>query len=276
MSFIVLYIQRLVAKFSFVERNLQDLDEAFYKEDSESTYRIAIDIILIQCQIFMRRKYQSYSSSHPSFTCPATPHTQLTKTPILPFGIPDKPLIIFPEAVMSVEIENRSGRFLFSGRADWALGYRSTGNEGALLSAIGEKQQAEFGKGENQLLAYLAIIRENRKRVKKIDSVTQGFYSDGFRFGFIHITEAGTIMKSSIFDIASKEGRQMVFRFIVSMIETALKSTPITTPTKPGQQQDREVNSLHDEIWSKVYASTEESVLVPSDCDSDYAIDVST
>lgn len=75
----------------------------------------------------------------------------------------------------------------------------STGNEGSLLSAIEAKKYSDFSKGECQLVAYLAIMRENRKRAKKINSITQGFYSDGLRFAFVHISEDGTVKISGTF-----------------------------------------------------------------------------
>ena len=89
------------------------------------------------------------SKANPSLTNPANPCTPLKKTTVLPI----KPFMLFPEATMSVEIENESGRFLVSGREDWALGDGSTGNEGALLSAIEAKRYPEFSKGEFQLVA---------------------------------------------------------------------------------------------------------------------------
>lgn len=82
-------------------------------------------------------------------------------------------------------------------------------------------------------------------------------------------------MVSNLFDIATKKGLQMVFSFIVSMMETAMKSTPNTKPTKPGLQREREVNSFYDEVLARAYANIEESGLVPSDCNEVDAIDLS-
>ena len=211
------------------------------------------------------------SKVNPSLTNPANPCTPLKKTTALPI----KPFMLFPEVTMSVEIENESGQFLVSGRADWALGYGSTGNEGALLSAIEAKRYPEFSKGGFQVVAYLAILRENRKRANEINSITQGFYSDGLRFSFVHITEDGIVKSSEIFDVRVPKGLKYIFSFIVSMMETAMKSTPITTPTKPGLQRDREVSEFQDEVWTRVYALIDESVCVPSHCNPDDAIDLS-
>lgn len=168
--------------------------------------------------------------------------------------------MLFSEATISVEIENESGRFLVRGIADWGLGYEPTGSEGALLSAIEVKKYPEFSKSEFQLVAYLAILRENR-RANKINSITQGFYSDGLRFAFVHITEDGIVKSSEIFDVRTPKGLKYIFSFIVSITETAMKSTPTTTPTEPGLQRYRDVSEPRDEVWTKICALIDESVL---------------
>lgn len=144
-----------------------------------------------------------------------------------------------------------------------------------MLSAVEAKKYPEFSKGEFQLVAYLAILRENRKRANKINSMTQGFYSDGLRFAFVHIAEDGIVKSSGIFDVRAPKGLKYIFSFIVSMMETAMKSTPTTTPIKPGLQRDREVSEFEDEVWTKVYALIDESVCVPSHYNPDDAIDLS-
>lgn len=66
------------------------------------------------------------------------------------------------------------------------MGYKSMGDEGSLLNAMVAKQRSEFSKGEAQLTAYLAILRENRRRAKKVNYRTQGFYSDGTIWLIVH------------------------------------------------------------------------------------------
>lgn len=53
------------------------------------------------------------------------------------------------------------------------------------------------------------------------------------------------------------------------MLETALKSTPIATPTKTGKQQDEEIKDFKDEVWSKYYKLIDESLRVGNDSDHD-------
>lgn len=191
---------------------------------------------------------------------------------------PMNPVKLFTESSLSIEIGNKSvpnGKIVVTGRADWALGYSTPGDEGTLLVAMEAKQRSEFSKGEAQLIAYLAILRENRRRARKTNIITQGFYSDGTRFVFIYITAEGIIEESDSFNIDKKEGLRMVFSFIVAMMETAMKSTPNATPTKPGQLREKEVNHFKDEAWSKVYTILDESVVICSDDDMEDVVDVS-
>lgn len=183
--------------------------------------------------------------------------------------------MLFPESNVSVRIKKQPAEFLITGRADWAMGYKALGDEGSLLNAMEAKQRSEFSKGEAQLTAYLAILRENRRRAKKVNYRTQGFYSDGTRFGFLCITEEGVVRLSRIFDIGKRGELKMVFSFIVNIIETAMKMTPTVTPTKPGPQRDLEIENYHDEVWTKIYSCVDESVAVPSDSTEDDLIDIS-
>jgi hypothetical protein len=68
----------------------------------------------------------------------------------------------------------------------------------------------------------------------------------------------------------------MVFNSIVAMIETAIKSTPNATPTKPGQLREKEVNHFEDEVWLKVFAQMDASIVrCLDDEDMEDAIDIS-
>lgn len=149
------------------------------------------------------------------------------------------------------------------------MGYSSKDEDGALLVAVEAKQRSEFSTGESQLITYLAILRENRRRAGKTNIITQGFYSDGTRFGFVCIKDDGTIVQSPTWDTQAEGGLSMVFSFIVAMLETALKSTPTATPTKPGMQQDKGTHNFDDEVWSKVYKLMDESLVVGDDSDDD-------
>lgn len=217
----------------------------------------------------MRVKYNPAKAETPA---PTTPSTPLKGALDVPTDTPKKPIKLYPESTISVEILNQSvsnSKFLVTGRADWAMGYSLKGEDGALLVAVEAKQRSEFSTGESQLITYLAILRENRRRAGKTNIITQGFYSDGTRFGFVCIKDSGAIVQSPTWDTQAEGGLKMVFSFIVAMLETALKSTPTATPTKPGPLQDKEIHNFDDEVWSKVYTLMDESMVLGDDSDDD-------
>jgi hypothetical protein len=156
---------------------LDDFRDAFYDMDSEAICRVIIDIILIQCRKYLHNKHQPQKASHDpgatvTNTTPSTPQKANVNTP---FAEPAKRVSLFTETMMSVEVPDKSvpgGKTLVCGRADWSLGYSSLGSEGALLIAMEAKKREEFSKGEAQLITYLAILRERRRRAGKINIIT--------------------------------------------------------------------------------------------------------
>ena len=147
------------------------------------------------------------------------------------------------------------------------MGYSSEPEDGALLVAMVAKQRSEFSTGESQLIAYLAILREYRRRAGKTNITTQGFYSDGTRFGFVCIEDDGSIRQSPTWDTQAEGGLRMVFSFIVAMLETAFRSIPTATPTTPSPLQDKEIHNFNNEVWSKIYKSMDESLAVDDSSD---------
>ena len=215
--------------------------------------------MLVQCRKYLRDKYRTAETSSPS-----TPVVKKLATE------PTKRVRLFPEASLSVEIYDPfvlHRKILVNGRADWAFGYSKDGDNSALLVAIEAKQRSEFSKGEAQLIAYLAILRENRQQAKKTNSVIQGFYSDGLQYKFVCITANGTINRSRTFDISLADDLKMVFNFVITMMETAMKSTLNASPTKPCRQQEKEVDQFEGEVWLKVFRHMEESIVADSEDD---------
>ena len=150
----------------------------------------------------------------------------------LPAATPRKPVKLYPESTISVLVPDRfapNKKFLVTGRADWAFGYSSKDEDGALLVALGAKQRSEYSYGESQLNAYLAILREKRRKAGRTNIITQGFYSDSECFAFIYIDNDGCILYSPTWDTRGNGGLNMIYSFIVAMLENALKSTPTAT-----------------------------------------------
>lgn len=234
--------------------------------------------MLVQCQKYLRNKYRSTETSDAAFadiTNPSTPKRAIVNRPA---AEPIKHVKLFPEASLSIEMYDPFvpyRKILVTGRADWAFGYSTAGDEDAPLIAIEAKQRLEFSRGEAQLITYLAILRENRLRAREANIITQGFYSDGSWFAFICITASGTVNRSRIFDTGLASDLKMVFNFIITMMETAMKSIPNASSTKPGQLQEKEVSHFESEVWLKVFTHVEESIIVGSDDNMEDVIDLS-
>ncbi|KAF8241572.1 hypothetical protein K440DRAFT_481632, partial [Wilcoxina mikolae CBS 423.85] len=126
-----------------------------------------------------------------------------------------------------------------SGRADWAIGYqtRQSVNRGSFLIAIEAKTRQTFSLGEDQLLTYLAILREQRLRANKRNVEVQGFFSDGSRYQFMCIRADGTVQHSQPFEIRLNHSGpgshlEMVWNFMIAVLKAGMLSTPNATPTK--------------------------------------------
>jgi hypothetical protein len=169
------------------------------------------------------------------------------------------PMQIFPEMDMSVEIEDRrSGdlkKIRISGKADRAFAHeiRNTSGSGTVLVAIEAKNPAAFSLARYQLLTYLAIMRQLRRQEGKIVDHVQGFYSDGNNYRFMYIGEEGKVFESKCFDIQFGNDVQIVFNWILHMIHGAAKSSPNTSPTKPGPEQESELSEFESKVFLRLY-----------------------
>ncbi|KAI9764380.1 MAG: hypothetical protein M1840_008518 [Geoglossum simile] len=231
---------------AMLEQNLKDLRTSIYSPDSEATCRIGVDIMLLQCTLLLQRKLSIEDNESDKTKPLRTPSRRPCKSPIS----------LFPEADISANVKDKSSSMLtkVQGRADWAFGYGTKWDSlGTLLAAVEAKTRSEYSKGEAQLLAYLAILREKRLQAGKTNVATQGFWSDGIQYTFMGITNSGTVEQSPSYNIMTDKGLRTIFNFIISILETAMKSTPNATPTKPGEKRDREVHDFHDEVWDQVY-----------------------
>jgi len=182
---------------------------------------------------------------------PSTPTAQS------PFG-PAK-LTIFPELDLTVEIEDRRNpekptKFRIAGRADWALAYgdRKGFCCGNTLIAVVKTPEMLSG-AQSQLLTYLAILQRIRRQHDKIDHCVQGFFSDGITYGFMAINNEGMVVSSKSYNIKSGKDLRTVFNWIVSLMVTSVKSSPSTSPTKPGSTRDEEINNSMEKVFVKFY-----------------------
>ena len=208
-------------------------------------------MMLIACTSRLIELYPTYFSRK---------RQKVTSRPSTPQGdFEDRETLkVYPEVDLTIDVMDPKTKTTVrvTGRADWAFGYsgRQGIAHGTFFVAMEAKRYELFSCGQSQLLTYLAILRELRIRAGKTNTIVQGFYTDGYRYCFMAMDAEGEIEKSPIYDISGQQDRKTVFNFIVIILEIALKSSPTVTPTKAGQQRDKEINNCDGEIWSMVYS----------------------
>ncbi|KAI9774416.1 MAG: hypothetical protein M1840_004310 [Geoglossum simile] len=72
-------------------------------------------------------------------------------------------------------------------------------------------------------------------------------------YRFMSISNDGEVMASDLYFIERPEHMKTVFNFIVTILESALKSTPTVIPTKPGLQRDNEIAHYEKLVWADAY-----------------------
>ena len=186
----------------------------------------------------------------PSHIAPTTP-SMAAKSTLQPL-----PIKVFPEMALSVQVKRGGREWHISGIADWAMGYgdRAALEDGTVMLAVEAKQKKYLFGAEAQLLAYLATIRQLRIQANKKNVMTQGFYSDGENYRFLCIRNNGTVMKSLPYDISiHKRQLKSVFNFLLCMLITAQESSPNTSPTKLGPEQDERIENFDRDVFVEVF-----------------------
>jgi hypothetical protein len=135
--------------------------------------------------------------------------------------------------------------------------------DGTVLLAIEAKRKENISDAEAQLLAYLATIRQLRIQANKKNVMTQGFFSDGVKYTFMCIRNNGTVMKSTQYDLSFNRHLKSVFNFLLSILITAAESSPNTSPTKPGPEQDKEIENFDRDIFVKVFEDVDYDIPTP-------------
>ena len=185
-----------------------------------------------------------------SYIAPTTPLIA-PKSPFQPL-----PIKVFPEMALSVQVKRRGREWHISGIADWAMGYgdRRALEDGTVLLAVEAKRQKFLFDAEAQLLAYLATIRQLRIQANKKNVMTQGFYSDGENYRFLCIRNNGTVMRSLLYEASRFKGHlKSVFNFLLGMLITAAESSPNTSPTKSGPEQDERIENFDRDVFVEVF-----------------------
>jgi hypothetical protein len=61
-------------------------------------------------------------------------------------------------------------------------------------------------------------------------------------------------MKSPLYDVSMRgKPLKLVFNFLLGMFITAAESSPNTSPTKPGQEQDKRIENFDRDVFVEVF-----------------------
>ena len=84
------------------------------------------------------------------------------------------------------------------------------------MVAVEVKSESQFSSARAQLLTYLAIMHQLRKQNKKPNAVAQGFYSDGWLYGFMAIDTNGVVLASDILNCRSTSGYDVFIYLLIN------------------------------------------------------------
>ena len=241
-----------------------------YDDATEATSRIAVDMMLIACKLHVMELHSTHFRPK---------KRKVASRPGIPQSFEVREMVrVYPEIELAVEIMDprTNEKVRVTGRADWGFGYsgRNDAAHGTFLVAMVAKQRDLFSTAERPLLTYLAILRELRIRAGETNVVTQGFYTDGYRYCFMAINADGQVESSVPYNVLNPEGGKTIFNFIVTILESAVKCPPTVTPTKAAEQRDKEISNFTGEVWSKVYGPYLSSPLIESDGEEEEFMDM--
>jgi hypothetical protein len=204
---------------------------------------------------------QATEVAGPSYIAPTTPLIA-PKSPFQPL-----PIKVFPEMALSAQVKKRGREWHISGIADWAMGYgdRAALEDGTVLLAAKAIRQKFLFDAEAQLLAYLATIRQLRIQANEKNVMTQGFCSDGENYRFLCIRNDGTVMTSTLYEVAVRSKHlKSVFNFLLGILITAAESSPNTSPAKPGTEQDERIENFDQDVFVEVFEDIGDGISTPT------------
>lgn len=253
----------------------EKLSKAGYDRDSEATSRIRIDLMMVEAIIAARELIKEEQRKDPDLnkkvsvsmdvddSVSSTPFPSAQELrPSTPQQRKPQELVIYPELDLSVEIVDTSDadhprKIRVTGKADWSIAYgpRKSINHGRALLAVKAKSKTTFSSARCQLLTYLVIMKHLRRQNDKINDIVQGFYSDGYRYAFMAIDHKNAVLESKVYDSRSGHDVHLIFSWIVSLVRTAAKSSPNTSPTKGDATSYNEIHDFNKNVFVKVYSN---------------------
>ncbi|KAL2002762.1 hypothetical protein VTN02DRAFT_6041 [Thermoascus thermophilus] len=101
-------------------------------------------------------------------------------------GLSKKPVSLMLESRLSLEVQFQNSRRLLQGKSDYSVWYDDV-DMATNLVIVEAKTRGVAGSGIAQCLAYMAMVHQIRKGLKKPNAIVYGCCSDGYRFDFLKI-----------------------------------------------------------------------------------------
>ncbi|KAJ6265037.1 hypothetical protein Dda_1192 [Drechslerella dactyloides] len=160
---------------------------------------------------------------------------------------------------VAIEYENEGRETIYRGRLDYCVAIQIRGREGqshgqslpeptpgevigrggsrrplfSVLAVVEAKTERTLAEARAQLLGYLAVLHESRKRRKRADTSVNGIATDGLTWIAYKINHKGTVTTSDPFNIRSEKGLANLIRVLVYLFTEGVKmSTPNSSPTE--------------------------------------------
>ncbi|KAH0541815.1 hypothetical protein GP486_008689 [Trichoglossum hirsutum] len=198
----------------------------------ELVCRYIVDFMLFASKAALRDKHpdifpEGHSSDESACASTMTTTATTTTTTTPPADKPTTAATILPELDIEITVTDANGKekICVKGRADWGYGCGSGRRRAStFFIAVKAATRERFSRAESELLAYLAIVREQRRRAGKADCAVQGFFTDGNQYRFMSIGDDGVVMESDVYFIVRPDHTKTIFNFVATILESAVRN----------------------------------------------------
>ena len=110
----------------------------------------------------------------------------------------------------------------------------------SLLLLVEAKFDQSVVQALDQLIVYLASLRQSRLQRNRPDASVYGVASDGYVFIFVQISHDGTVLLSRNFDIVRKGEMKKVLGCLRHILEVTANRSPGSTPERNDNDRDHD------------------------------------
>lgn len=134
-------------------------------------------------------------------------------------------------------------RWIHSGHYD-----EHTFDKGSYVIAGETKSPSELTPAESQLLADLGMMRIAAWKGNPLAQET-----DGREYQFIAINNHGLVRMSERHRFIQGANRKMIYNWIITMMDTAIRGTASASPITYVVLRDQEINQCDNTVWRRSY-----------------------